>query len=166
MNSLEGKSIFKRVYFDDPSLRIENGKTNVLSRLILLFFSPDEGSLNPKRFNINFPSHKFITFGLLCFIISSIQSDSFPLFTSIYIYIYICVCVCVCACVCVCVCVCLWNIIDIFCLHIFFVNPLELPYWSYDIRRELVDKPSIIIFQVLSVQLWAIIRGGCITKVM
>ena len=36
------------------------------------------------------------------------------------------------------------NIIDIFCQHIFFVNPLELPYWSYDIRRELVDKPSII----------------------
>ena len=26
----------------------------------------------------------------------------------------------------------------------FFVNPLELPYWSYDSRRELVDKSSII----------------------
>ena len=26
----------------------------------------------------------------------------------------------------------------------FFVNPFELPYWSYDIRLELVDKPSII----------------------
>ena len=26
----------------------------------------------------------------------------------------------------------------------FFVNPFELPYWSYDIRQELVDKPSII----------------------
>ena len=26
----------------------------------------------------------------------------------------------------------------------FFVNPFELPYWSYDIRRELVDKSSII----------------------
>ena len=25
-----------------------------------------------------------------------------------------------------------------------FVNPFELPYWSYDIRRELVDKSSII----------------------
>ena len=31
-----------------------------------------------------------------------------------------------------------------FCLHIFFVNPFELPYWSYDIRQKLVDKPSII----------------------
>ena len=35
------------------------------------------------------------------------------------------------------------NIIDIFCLHI-FVNTFKLLYWSYDIRRELVDKPSII----------------------
>ena len=26
----------------------------------------------------------------------------------------------------------------------FLVNPFELPYWSYDIRRELVDKSSII----------------------
>ena len=26
----------------------------------------------------------------------------------------------------------------------FFVNPYKLPYWSYDIRRELVDKSSII----------------------
>ena len=26
----------------------------------------------------------------------------------------------------------------------FFVNPFELPYWSYDIRWELVDKSSII----------------------
>ena len=26
----------------------------------------------------------------------------------------------------------------------FFVNPFELPYWSFDIRRELVDKSSII----------------------
>ena len=26
----------------------------------------------------------------------------------------------------------------------FFVNPFELPYWSYDIRWELVDNPSII----------------------
>ena len=25
-----------------------------------------------------------------------------------------------------------------------FVNPFELPYWSYDIRRELVDKSTII----------------------
>ena len=31
-----------------------------------------------------------------------------------------------------------------FCLHIFFISPFELPYWSYDIRRELVDKSSII----------------------
>ena len=30
-----------------------------------------------------------------------------------------------------------------FFLHI-FVNPFELPYWSYDIRQESVDKPSII----------------------
>ncbi len=35
------------------------------------------------------------------------------------------------------------NIIGIF-VYIFFVNPFELLYWSYDIRRELVDKPSII----------------------
>ena len=26
----------------------------------------------------------------------------------------------------------------------FFVNPIELPYRSYDIRREMADKPSII----------------------
>ena len=44
----------------------------------------------------------------------------------LYIYIYI------------------WlNIIDIF-VYIYFVYPFELPYWSYDIRKELADKPSII----------------------
>ena len=37
------------------------------------------------------------------------------------------------------------NIIDIF-IYIFFVNPFELPYWSYDIRFELVDKSSMIIY--------------------
>ena len=26
----------------------------------------------------------------------------------------------------------------------FFVNPFELPYRSHDIRRELIDRPSII----------------------
>ena len=26
----------------------------------------------------------------------------------------------------------------------FFVNLFELPYWSYDIQQELVDKPFII----------------------
>ena len=35
------------------------------------------------------------------------------------------------------------NIIYIFCLHI-FVNPFKLPYRSYDIRRKLVDKLSMI----------------------
>ena len=35
------------------------------------------------------------------------------------------------------------NIIDIF-VYIFFVNPFELAYFSYDIWRELVDKSSIL----------------------
>ena len=49
--------------------------------------------------------------------------------TRIYIYIYIYI----------------WlNIIDVFCLLIFFVNPFKLPYWSYYIRLELVDKSSMI----------------------
>ena len=46
----------------------------------------------------------------------------------IYIYIYIYI----------------WlNIRNIF-AFVFFVNPFKLPYQSYDIRQELVDKPSII----------------------
>ena len=36
------------------------------------------------------------------------------------------------------------NIIDIFLSTHFFVNPFELPYWSYDIWLELDDKSSII----------------------
>ena len=35
------------------------------------------------------------------------------------------------------------NLMDIF-VYIFFVNPFELPYRSYGIRWELVDKPSLI----------------------
>ena len=35
------------------------------------------------------------------------------------------------------------NIMNFLSIY-FFVNPFELPYWSYDIRWELVDKPSII----------------------
>ena len=55
-----------------------------------------------------------------------------------YIYIYIWVCVCVCVCFGnISSLIHIWlNIIDIFCRHIFV-----LPYWSYDIRWELVDKP-------------------------
>ena len=36
------------------------------------------------------------------------------------------------------------NIIDIFFVYVFFVNPFGLPYWSYDIRLQLFDKSSII----------------------
>ena len=58
------------------------------------------------------------------------------------------------------------NIIDIF-VYIFFVNPFELPYQSYDIRQELVDKPSMIsYFPSTFCPTLATIRGGCITKVM
>ena len=31
---------------------------------------------------------------------------------------------------------------DIFLSAYFFVNPFELPYWSYDIRLELFDESS------------------------
>ena len=37
------------------------------------------------------------------------------------------------------------NIIDIFCLHIFFWIPFLLPYCFYRIRRELIDVFSIIV---------------------
>ena len=65
---------------------------------------------------------------------------------SIYIYIYIYVCVCVCVCfgsISSLIHISL-NIIDI-CLHI-FVDPFILSYWFYNIRRELVDVSSIIIY--------------------
>ena len=53
-------------------------------------------------------------------------------------------CVCLCVCVCVCVCVHIWlNILDISVNIFFFVTPFELPYRSYDIRQELVNKHSI-----------------------
>ena len=38
------------------------------------------------------------------------------------------------------------NIIDIFCLHIFLVDPFILPFWFYCIRRELIDESSIIVY--------------------
>ena len=60
----------------------------------------------------------------------------FCFFFHIYIYIYIGISLFI----------HIWlNIIDIFYLQFFFVNPFELPYWFYDIRRELVDKSSIIL---------------------
>ena len=65
---------------------------------------------------------------------------SFFLFFSFYIYVCVCVCECVCAYIYIYMYIWL-KIIDIFCQHIFFVNPFD---WSYDIRRELVDKSSII----------------------
>ena len=40
----------------------------------------------------------------------------------------------------------LLNIMDIFCLHICFVDPFILPYWFYNIWQELVDVSSIIIY--------------------
>ena len=50
-----------------------------------------------------------------------------------------------------------FNIIDIFfCLNIFF-NPFKLPYRSYDIWRELVDKPFTIFFSKQCIALKKII---------
>ena len=64
-----------------------------------------------------------------------------PLFIYIYIYIYIYTWI-------------FWQhfFIDTYLIEhnrhflptYFFVHPFELPYWSYDIWQELVDKPSII----------------------
>ena len=49
----------------------------------------------------------------------------------------------------------------------FLVDPFILLYWFYSIRRELIDIFSIIVyFCLLSVRLWVIIRGECITKAM
>ena len=79
----------------------------------------------------------------------------------VHLVLYICVCVCVCVCVlvyarvCVRACACVfWQhfFIDTYLIEhnrhflstYFFVNPFELPYWSCDIRRELVDKSFII----------------------
>ena len=59
------------------------------------------------------------------------------IYICIYIYIYICIYIYIHISL---------NIIDIFCLHIFFVDPFILPYWFYNIRRELVDVSSIIIY--------------------
>ena len=66
-------------------------------------------------------------------------------FIYIYIYIYMCVCVCVCV---------FWQHFFIntyfikynrhFLSTYFCVNPFVLPYWSNDIRRELVNVSSII----------------------
>ena len=58
------------------------------------------------------------------------------------------------------------NIIDIFCLHFFLVDPFILPYWSYNIWWELIDISSIIVYflstfcPTLGHHQW----GGCITK--
>ena len=63
-------------------------------------------------------------------LLMDVKEISISISNIIYIYIYIYI----------------WlNMIDIFSTY-FFDNPLELPYWSYDIRLELVDKSSIISF--------------------
>ena len=47
----------------------------------------------------------------------------------------------------------------------FLVDPFILPYWFYNIQWELLMYlPSLFISQVLSAQLWAIIRGGIYHK--
>ena len=49
----------------------------------------------------------------------------------------------------------------------FLLDPFEFPYYFYRIRRELIYVLSIVdVSLVLSARLWAIIRGGSITKVM
>ena len=58
---------------------------------------------------------------------------------------------------------------DIFCLHIFLIF-LELPYRSYDIWQELINKPSIISYFPSTFcpavgHHWEL-GGGCITKLM
>ena len=59
------------------------------------------------------------------------------------------------------------NIIDIFCLHIFL---LILSYCRIDFivfgGNWLIYFPYLFISQVLSVRLWDIIRGWCVTKGM
>ena len=86
---------------------------------------PDEGSVEPKRYSVDFTSHQIspFTWIALLSIFLYILSDYNPLFTSIYI----CVCVCVCACaracsrmcmcvfmcVCVCVCVCVFMCVSV-----------------------------------------------------
>ena len=46
----------------------------------------------------------------------------------------------------------------------FLLDPFEFLYYFYRIRGELIYVLSIVV--VLSARLWAIIRGGSITKVM
>ena len=53
---------------------------------------------------------------------------------------------CVCVCVCVCACVCVRAIKQYrhpLSTH-FYIHPFESPYRFYGIRRELVNKPSMI----------------------
>ena len=54
----------------------------------IIRLSPDDGSLEPKCFSIDF-FIKFFYLDYLVFQFFTIFSDSFPLFTNIYIYIYI-----------------------------------------------------------------------------
>ncbi len=79
---------------------------------------------------------------------------------------------------CVCVCVC------VFCQHFFIntnfvehnrhfvstyllVDPFILPYCFYRIQQELIDVLSIVVYiPSIYAQLWDIIRGESITKVM
>ena len=74
------------------------------------------------------------------------------IYTYIYIYIYIYIQISL-------------NITDIFCLHIFL---WILSYCCIDFAvfggNWLIYFPLLFISQVLSARLWAIIRGGCITK--
>ena len=53
MNFLDGTSTLKRFGFNEPSSGLKNGESH------------DEGSLKPKRFNVDVPSNEFTTFGFV-----------------------------------------------------------------------------------------------------
>ena len=76
MNLLEGKSTLKCFSFHETSPGLQS---LLFYQHALKFQSPDGGSLKPKCFNVNFPSNKFVTFELLCFVFF------FSLYLSLYI---------------------------------------------------------------------------------
>ena len=69
------------------------------------FLSPDNGSLERKRLDVDF---LWITscFSVFLYIIGFFSIIYLYIYIYIYIYIYVCVCIYIYICVCVCVCVC------------------------------------------------------------
>ena len=124
-----------------PSVNSCNGKTNIRIILYLSSLLFNQTCLNERLLSNYTHTHNHTHAHIRTHEHTHTHTHTHThIYIYIYIYIYIHICI-------------FWQhfFIDTYLIEYnrhflsayFFVNPFELPYWSYDIRWELVDKPFI-----------------------